>query len=76
MQRHFLFLQGMPCDFMRRVGDALQMRGHRVSRINLCFADWLFWHDRRALSYRGRLAQWPAFLREFLQRLTVLQNGL
>lgn len=71
MQRHFLFLQGMPCDFMRRVGDALQMRGHRVSRINLCFADWLFWHDRRALGYRGRLAQWPAFLREFLQRQAV-----
>lgn len=71
MQRHFLFLQGMPCDFMRRVGDALQARGHRVSRINLCFADWLFWHDRRAFSYRGRLAQWPAFLREFMQQQAV-----
>jgi capsular polysaccharide export protein len=66
ISRHFLFLQGMPCDFFRRVGDALEERGHRVSRINLCFADWLFWHDHRAVNYRGRLPAWEGFLREFV----------
>ncbi len=65
--RHFLFLQGMPCDFFRRVGDTLVADGHRVSRINLCFADWLFWHDARVTNYRGRPRHWVPFLRRFIQ---------
>lgn len=69
--RHFLFLQGMPCDFFRTVGDLLQQHGHRVSRINFCFADWLFWHDARATNYRGSLAAWPDFLREFIRHSAV-----
>lgn len=69
--RHFLFLQGMPCDFFRAVADELQGQGHRASRINLCFADWLFWHDSRATSYRGRLADWEGFLRGFISRQAV-----
>ena len=64
--RHFLFLQGMPCDFFRLVGDELQRNGHGVSRINLCFADWIFWHDQRAMSFRGRLTDWDDFLRRFI----------
>lgn len=66
-ERHFLFLQGMPCDFFRVVGDALEQQGHRVSRINLSFYDWLFWHDRRARSFRGRRQDWPDFLQRFLR---------
>lgn len=66
-ERHFLFLQGMPCDFFRLVGNALETQGHRISRINLCFADWLFWHDVRAINYRGRLENWETFLRRFIQ---------
>jgi len=69
--RHFLFLQGMPCDFFKVVGDTLEQHGHRVSRINLCFYDWLFWHDRRALNYRGRRQGWPDFLQRFLADQTV-----
>lgn len=69
--RHFLFLQGMPCDFFRKVGDALEQRGHLVSRINLSFADWLFWHDARATSFRGRLADWEGFLHGFIRDRTV-----
>lgn len=69
--RHFLFLQGMPCDFFRVVADELQRQGHRASRINLCFADWLFWHDDRATSFRGRLADWEGFLRDFIVRQAV-----
>lgn len=64
--RHFLFLQGMPCDFFRGVGDQLEQCGHRVSRINFCFADWLFWHDARAIDFRGRLVDWEEFLRNLI----------
>ncbi|ACX96315.1 capsule biosynthesis protein [Halothiobacillus neapolitanus] len=64
--RHFVFLQGMPSAFFRLVGDALEKSSHRVSRINFCAGDWLFWHDRRALSYRGTLADWPNFFGQWL----------
>lgn len=64
---HFVFLQGMPCSFFRRIGDKLSGQGHRVSRINLCFGDWLFWHGPEAHSYRGRYADWPAFFTAFIQ---------
>lgn len=70
-ERHFLFLQGMPCDFFQVVGDALELQGHRVSRINLSFYDWLFWHDRRSLSFRGRRKDWPDFFRRFLSEQSV-----
>ncbi len=64
--RHFVFLQGMPSAFFRWVGDALEQDGHRVSRINLCAGDWLFWHNQHALNYRGSLADWPAFFSQWL----------
>ncbi len=69
--RHFVFLQGMPSVFFRRVGDVLEKSGHQVGRINFCAGDWLFWHDRRALSYRGTLADWPAFFERWLQEAGV-----
>ncbi|MEG1655001.1 MAG: hypothetical protein RR390_16085, partial [Hafnia sp.] len=68
MRRHFLFLQGMPCDFFRAVANELLVCGHHVSRINFCFSDWLFWHDSRAISYRGRLADWDGFLCDFISK--------
>lgn len=69
--RHFLFLQGMPCDFFKCVGNELEERGHKVSRINLSFADWLFWHDGRAINFRGKRSDWPEFLKKFLQKHSV-----
>lgn len=65
---HFVFLQGMPCSFFYRIGQKLAGLGHRVSRINLCFGDWLFWHGPDAISYRGRYADWPAFITAFFQQ--------
>lgn len=64
--RVVLFLQGPPSDFPRRVADALEALGHRTLRINLSLADWLLWHDRRCVNYRGSLADWPAFLERYL----------
>jgi capsular polysaccharide export protein len=71
MRHHFLFLQGMPCDLFRKVGDRLEGEGHQVSRINVCFNDWLFWHDARATNYRGRFDRWPVFFERF-----VTENGV
>ena len=66
--RHFVFLQGMPSPFFRRLGDALEKTGSRVTRINLCVGDWIFWHGRNALSYRGRATDWGQFIADFFER--------
>lgn len=59
---HVMFLQGHPSAFSREVGQALARRGHRVSRINLCFGDWLFWHGRGTASFRGPFGDWEAWI--------------
>lgn len=73
-EKHFLFLQGMPCSFFARLGKKLLANSHRVSRINLCVGDWWFWHGPQARSYRGSLADWPEYIRTYLveQRVTDL----
>lgn len=65
-RRHFLFLQGEPTSFYKRVGDGLARLGYQVTRINFCAGDQLFWHGPNAIGYRGRLSDWPGFLAEFL----------
>lgn len=63
-----LFLQGSPTRFSRHLADELDARGARSLRINFSPGDWLLWHDRRALNYRGRLDGWHDFLRGVLER--------
>lgn len=63
---HFVFLQGMPSAFFTRIGARLCDAGCRVTGINLCFGDWLFWKGANTVNYRGSLADWPAFLGHFL----------
>lgn len=70
-QRHFVFLQGMPCAFFRRLGASLREQGCRVTRINLSFGDWLFWRGADSIAYRGRYRDWPAFLAAFMAREAV-----
>jgi capsular polysaccharide export protein len=60
--RRFLFLQGMATWFFARLGVALARRGHEVRRINFNGGDRLFWPQPGAVSYRGDLDDWPAFL--------------
>ncbi len=64
----FLFLQGPISPFFPRLADALEARGHRVLRINVCFGDLLFWRRPGAVNYRGRASRWPAFVAAFLRR--------
>lgn len=63
---HFLFLQGEPTSFYKRVGDGLSALGCKVTRINFCAGDQLFWHGRDTLNYRGPLSDWPDFFAGFL----------
>lgn len=69
--RHFLFLQGMPCSFFSELALSLKSEGAKVSRINLCFADWLYWHHPGATNYRGTLKQWPQFIDQFIESYAI-----
>ena len=59
--RSFLFLQGPHGAFFRNLGQALQARGHRVTRVNLCGGDWMDWRGG-AVNYRGRTSDWSAWV--------------
>ena len=64
--RRFLFLQGPISPFFAEVGAGLRALGHTVHRINLNLGDRLFWRGPGAVDFRGRPAEWPAFLAGFL----------
>lgn len=66
--RRFLFLQGPVSPFFAEVGAGLRALGHGVRRINLNLGDRLFWHGPGTTDYRGRPADWPAFVTAFLAR--------
>jgi len=66
--RQFLFLQGPISPFFTELGGALRALGHGVRRINLCLGDKLFWAGPGATDYRGRAAEWPAFIAGYLDR--------
>ncbi|HTZ37449.1 MAG TPA: capsular biosynthesis protein [Stellaceae bacterium] len=65
--RRVLFLQGLASAFFRRLGTALEARGHAVHRVNLNGGDKLFWRRPDAIDYRGTLEEWPAALGEILE---------
>lgn len=66
--RNFLFLQGPSSPIFRKIGARLAGYGHKVSRINICAGDWVFWHDHSTIDYRGRLADWGRFVEDFIIR--------
>jgi capsular polysaccharide export protein len=66
--RRFLFLQGPISPFFAEVATGLRAFGHEAWRINLCLGDRLFWQGPGAVDFRGRLAEWPAFLGAFCER--------
>ena len=63
--QHIVFLQGMPSPFYSLIAQQLKARAWRVTRINLCTGDWLFWHDQDAVNYRGRYSHWPSFIEKY-----------
>ncbi len=67
-RRTFLFLQGPLSPLYGGIADRLAQSGHRVLRINLCFGDWMHWRRPGATAFRGRVADWPAFIAGYLER--------
>lgn len=65
---HFVFLQGMPSPFFSRIGRELEARGCKVTGVNLCVGDWMFWRGPNKVNYRGKLSEWPKFLADFFAR--------
>jgi len=70
-QRRFLFLQGNASWFFARLGRALAAQGHVVHRINFNGGDRAFWPLGGAVDYRGKLADWPAFLAQRLDQWSI-----
>jgi capsular polysaccharide export protein len=71
LKRHFLFLQGMATPFFSRLADRLIAEGERVSRINFCGGDALYWSGKPAWQYTRELAELPGFLAELCERHSV-----
>jgi len=69
--RHFLFLQGMPGPFFRRLARRLRENGARTSRVNFNGGDVLDWLGGEARAYRGRPEDWSAWLADHLDRTDV-----
>lgn len=69
--KRFLFLQGPISPFFRELAAALRARGHVTHRINLCLGDKLFWRGPGAVDFRGPLAEWPAFVADFLDQHSI-----
>jgi len=67
-QRHFCFLQGNASPFFLALGKGLDAQEHRVSRINICGGDWLFWGDWNAIDYTGDEADYGDFVAAYCAR--------
>lgn len=69
--RSFLFLQGPISPFFSKIADALVLEGHHAYGINLSIGDQMFWRGPNPTNYRGRLADWPAFVARFMDQRSV-----
>lgn len=63
MRRHFLFLQGVASPFFARLADHLHAGGDRVTRVNFCAGDRLYWGARPAFGFRGPVDGLDDYLR-------------
>lgn len=61
-----LLLQGPVGPFFRRLADDLRERGAHVTKVNFNAGDGLFYRGDDVISYRGRMQDWPARLREIV----------
>ncbi len=61
-----LLLQGPVGPFFRRLADELRAHGAHVTKVNFNAGDGLFYRGDDVISYRGKLADWPARFREII----------
>lgn len=66
--RHFIILQGLATPFFFRLAQQLRAAGHKTTKIHICGADLVFWPGRAVL-FRGRAEQWPAFLEAQIEKV-------
>lgn len=64
-----LLLQGPNGPFFRRLAEELQQLGAEVRKINFNAGDQFYFSGPQAKSFRGRLQEWPAYLRRELEEL-------
>lgn len=67
-RRVILFLMGPSTPFWRELSLAFEAAGHRTVKVCFSLGDWLYWRRRGAHHYRGRLANWPAYLEALIAR--------
>lgn len=65
-----LLLQGPVGPFFWRLAKDLRALGTTVHKVNFNGGDWLF-YPKGALNYRGRMQDWPAWLKDKLQALEI-----
>ncbi|MEL6126179.1 MAG: capsular biosynthesis protein [Pseudomonadota bacterium] len=64
----FLFLQGHPSLFWRKLSVGLETAGYPTRKIHFCLADWAFWWRRGAVNYRWTFRGWKSFLTDYVKR--------
>lgn len=71
MRRNFLFLQGPCTPFFGHLADTLTSEGHAVHRINFCAGDALYWGQRPAQNFRGRVKALPDYFDDIYRHLGI-----
>ena len=66
--RRVLFLQGPLSPLYKQTGDCLKALGFEVHRINFCAGDWLHWHGKGCISFKGQSSDWPAYIEDYLRK--------
>ncbi|WP_299201281.1 capsular biosynthesis protein [uncultured Amphritea sp.] len=67
-EKVFLLLQGPPSRFSSLLFKELKSRQVKCFKIHLSLGDWLFWQGGSADNYRGKLSDWPAYLKDYIQK--------
>lgn len=68
MSENVLLLQGPMGPFFQRFAQDLEAHDFKTYKINFNAGDWLFYHRKNTLNYRGKLEHWPEFLRQKLKQ--------
>ena len=71
MPDNILLLQGPVGPFFRRLAREFEEQGHKVSKINFNGGDAFFYQRDGAFNFYGKPEQWPDFLRDKLELLSI-----
>ena len=66
MANTILFLQGLASPFLKKVADNLQSKGWKIHKLHFCIGDGVLWWPKPADRFSKPMAEWPAFLRQYI----------